>query len=691
MATEDLLDKAFRLQNQGEFARAEKLYGKALKSVRDNPILWFNHGLVLRDLGEPEKALASFEQAQRFSPPRAEIENERGNALLELGRHDEALAALTRALALRPLYPGALVNRGLALVRMARPKEALADFDAALRLDPNLALALVNRGAALEKLNRVTEALAAYRQALVLAPDDPTAAYQYGALLALIGQPEQALPYYDRVLARDPLVGPARLNRARGLLALRRVEEAHAEMKLAYTQHPHAPYIFDGLLETSLMACDFAQRQALEPALLKYARAGVLPGPLRVLQCCDDPELQRNLFAAYARNHYDVRGATLPPRRVASGRRLKLAYLSYDFRSHAVALSAVNMLERHDRSRFELFGISTGPDDASPLRRRIGGAFEHFLDVGARGDEEVAALLAAAQIDILVELGGYTAGARPGIMARRPAPVQVGWLGWAGTTGNDFTDYLIADTVVAPPGSEACFSEKLVRLPHCYHATDPDRDPFAAAPTRAAAGLPENAFVFCGFNGIWKITPSVFRIWMELLHEVPGSVLWLRHDNDAATNSLRQEAAAAGIAPGRLVFAGRADDADHLARFRLADLFLDTFPFTGHSTAIEALLAGLPLVSCAGASFASRVSASALHAVGLAGLVTSSLADYKALALQLARDPKALASHRAHLDAGRARFALFDMDGFARALESAYETMAERSRAGLPPQAITVA
>ncbi len=691
MSVEQLLDRAFRLQNQGRHAQAEKLYSQALKSVRDNPALWFNHGLTLRDLGRPDEALASFDQAQRFSPPMAEIENERGNALLELDRLEAARVAFTRALSLRPAYPGALINRGLTLVRMARPLEALADFDAALRLEPRLPMALVNRGATLEKLNRPDEALAAYRQALAFAPGDVAALYQCGSLLARRERHEEALGYLDRALAADPGMGAARLARATALLALKRADEAHAEMKRLHAEHPDAPFAFDGLLETSLMTCDFAQRQALEPRLLELARAGLLPAPLRLLQCSDDPVLQRDCAAAYVRNQYGARGTPLPQRHAASGRRLKLAYLSHDFRNHAVGNTSVALLERHDRSRFELFAVSTGPDDGSATRRRLATAFDHFVDVSGRNDEATARLLAAGEIDILVDLGGHTSGARPGIAARRPAPVQVSWLGWAATTGSDFIDYLIADAVVTPPGRDGDFSEKLVRLPRCYHPFDPGRDPFGATVTRAQAGLPDGAFVFCAFNGVWKITPPVFRAWMELLQAVPGSVLWLRHNNEAASRNLRREAAACGIAPERLVFAPAAAEAEHIARHRLADLFLDTAPFAGHSTAIEALWAGLPLVTLAGAAFASRVSASALAAVDMPELAAATLADYTALALRLARDRALLASYRDRLDQGRKGFALFDMDRLARALEEAYGTMAERSRAGLPPAAFTVA
>jgi predicted O-linked N-acetylglucosamine transferase (SPINDLY family) len=685
-----LLDQAFRLQNQGQFAQAEKLYGQALLTVRDNPALWFNHGLVLRDLERPAEALASFDQALRLSPAMAEIQNERAGALLALDRPADALAALDRSLILKPGYPGTLINRGMALMALNRPEAALADFETVLRQQPRLTLALVARGAALEKLGRQADALDSYNRAHAADSRDCHALNQRGLLLAQGGRHEEALADYDRALAIDPGLAAVRFNRATALLALGRPGEAHAEMRRVFTEHPGYPFAFDGLLDTSLRTCDFSQRTALEANLAAHVRAGRPLTPFHLLLVSDDPALQRLCAAGYTARAVGSGVAAMAPRRVGTGPRLKLVYLSHDFRAHTVATSNAALLERHDRDRFELFAISTGPDDASPMRARLMRAFDHFHDVRDRDDAAVAALLARQEIDILVDLGGHTIGARPGILARRPAPVLVNYQGWPGTTGSDFIDYMIADAIVAPPGRDGDFAEKLVRLPRCYMPVDPGRDPFAATPTRAAAGLPEDAFVFCAFNGAWKIAPPLFRLWLELLCEVPDSVLWLRHDNDTAADNLRREAAAQGIAQERLIFAGRPEDAEHIARHRLADLFLDTMPFAGHSTAIESLWAGLPLVTCTGNGFASRVSASALAAVGMPELAAASLADYKALALRLVRDPALLASYRDRLDKGRAAFPLFDQDGLCRALEAAYEKMAALSRAGEKPQAFTV-
>ena len=685
-----LLDQALRLQNQGQLVQAEALYAQALRTVRDNPAVWFNHGLVLSNLERPKDALASFDHALKLSPMTAEIQNERANALLDLGRAAEALAALERSLTLKPGYPGTLVNRGRALLALERADAALADFDAVLRLQPRLPVALVNRGMALEKLGRHDEAMASYGQALAADPHCCPALNQRGLLLTMAGQPQAALADFDRALGLDPGLVAVRFNRATALLALKQVKQAHAEMQRVFAEHPGYPYAFDGLLDTSLRTCDFAQREKLEAKLAPHIRAGLPLTPFNLLLCSDDPALLRAATTTYVRGQVGAAVPTLPQRRAGTGRQLKLAYMSHDFRNHPVAVSDAAVLEAHDRERFELFAISTGPDDASPMRQRLGRAFEHFIDVRERGDSDVAQLLADAQIDILVDLGGHTVGARPGILARRPAPIQVNYQGWPGTTGSGFVDYMIADPIVVPPGRESDFSEKLVRLPQCYMPADPTRA-FATTPlSRADAGLPDKAFVFCAFNGVWKIAPPMLQLWFELLQAVPDSVLWLRHDNDEATANLRRAAAASGIAPERLVFAGRAEEAEHLSRHRLANLFLDTLPFAGHSTAIDALWAGLPVVGCTGTGFASRVSASALVSVDMPELAVSSLAEYRALALKLAGDPALLASFRDRLEAGRTRFALFDAKGLCRALETAYARMAEFSRAGQPPQAFDV-
>ena len=370
--------------------------------------------------------------------------------------------------------------------------------------------------------------------------------------------------------------------------------------------------------------------------------------------------------------------------------RIRLAYLSADFNEHATAQLAAGLFERHDRRRFEVIGISYGRDDGSPMRRRLAAGFERFVDVRMKGDAEVAALLREMEVDIAVDMKGHTTDSRLGILAHRPAPVQASFLGFPGTTGADFIDYLFADRFVLPEAESRCYAEKVVWLPDCYQVNDATRRIAPPPLTRAAAGLPAEGFVFCSFNNSYKITTAVFDVWMRLLAQLPGSLLWLLEDNRDASRNLRREAQGRGIDPQRLVFAPRLPHTEHLARQGLADLFLDTLPLNAHTTASDALWAGLPLLTCAGASVGGRVAGSLLHAVGLPELVTHSLQDYEALALKLARESWLLAELKAKLARNRASEPLFDTDRFRRNIELAYTAMWEAAQRGEPPQAFAV-
>ena len=687
MSVPPILEQAFRLQTAGKAAEAEKLYAQALRSIRDNPILWFNHGLVLRDMDRPRDALASFEQALRLAPQAAEIHSERGATLTDLGRFAEALPALEKAVAMKPGYAGALVNRGRALSEMHRIEEALASYEMALRFNPRLPVALSGRGGVLEKLGRFADAMASYNGALALNPQDVQALNGRGLLLAKLNREAEALADYERALAINPSLVAVQFNRATILTSLKRTAEAHAAFQRIQAQHPSYPFALDGLWGTTLHLCDWATRRELEPRLPAHVRAGQPLTPFNLLLCLDDPALQRQSATSFTRTAVNTPSA--PPRKAAPHNgHLRIGYLSYDFRYHPVASSNAAVLERHDRTRFEVFAFSTGPNDASAMRARLEKGFEHFHDLSGRGDRDVAAQIAAANLDVLIDLGGHTTGARPGVLALRPAPVQVNYQGWPSTMGADFMDYILADGTVIPPGQEGAFAETVARLPHCYMPSDPTRA-IAATPTRAQAGLPEQGFVFCAFNSCWKITPALFDIWMQLLQAVPGSVLWLRIDGEEPIANLRREAEACGVAPERLVVAPRAEEADHLARHRLADLFLDTYPFTGHSTAIDALWSGLPLVALVGQSFASRVSASVLKSAGVPEFAVATMQDYRALALALATDDQARAQYRNRLAMAQTA-PLFDATGLTRALEAAYVRMADIARAGNRPEAFTI-
>ncbi|HWX89889.1 MAG TPA: hypothetical protein VNY75_06260, partial [Rhizomicrobium sp.] len=405
---------------------------------------------------------------------------------------------------------------------------------------------------------------------------------------------------------------------------------------------------------------------------------------------CDDGTLRRICSESFVADRVPSPGTPLWTGQHYTHARIRVAYLSADFCQHATAELIAGLIEHHDRSRFEVTAISFGRDDGSALRIRLMKGFDRFEDVRAKSDAEVAALLRGGEFDIAVDLKGHTEGARPGILAHRPCPVQVNYLGYPGTIAAPWLDYIVSDAVVLPFDHQPFYSEKIVHLPHCYQVNDSMRAIAAETPTRAEAGLPADGFVFCCFNAAWKITPSMFDVWMRLLAKVEFSVLWLLEDNDAMPGHLCAAAAARGIDPARLVFAPRAPSAAHLARHRLADLFLDTLPYNAHTTASDALWAGLPVLTCLGTQFDGRVAASLLQTIGLSELVTHTMKDYEVLALALARDPARLAALRARLAANRRSSPLYDTDRFRVSLEAAYLRMVEISRNNGSPESFTV-
>jgi predicted O-linked N-acetylglucosamine transferase (SPINDLY family) len=370
--------------------------------------------------------------------------------------------------------------------------------------------------------------------------------------------------------------------------------------------------------------------------------------------------------------------------------RIRLAYVSGDFLNHATAVLMAELFELHDRARFEVIAISYGPDDRSELRGRLVKAFDQFHDVGAKSGLEIARQIRALEADIAIDLKGYTTDYRGQIFVHRPAPVQANYLGFPGTLGTKDFDYIIADPIVLPPEHEPYYAEQVARLPGCYQVNDRKRAIAAATPSRAEAGLPPDGFVFCCFNNNWKILPTMFDVWMRLLKKAEGGVLWLLRDNDSVEVNLRREAAVRGVDPARLVFAGRASHAKHLARHRLADLFLDTLPYNAHTTASDALWAGLPVLTCRGETFAGRVAASVLQAADLPELVTANLADYETLALRLAQERDLLSDIKAKLARNRDTCRLFDTTTFARHIEAAYTTMWEISQRGEKPRSFDV-
>lgn len=503
--------------------------------------------------------------------------------------------------------------------------------------------------------------------------------YRRGNELHARGRYADAVASYDAALRRRPDLVGALCGRANAYRSLGRPGDAVVDLERALTIDPHHPLALPMLMEAEMHICKWDRmfdRLASLNAGIDADRLHV--SPLVLMMCVSDPARQFNGFRRYLRNL--VRSCPVVPRpRAWAHGKIRLAYVSSDFRQHAVSFLAAELFERHDRDRFEVIAVSHGPDDGSALRRRLITAFDEFHDVQSLSDQAVADLMRRREIDIAVDLSGLTAAGRVGILARRPAATQVSWLGYPATTGADFIDVVVGDPVALPVALQPFFSERIVHLPDCCFLRD-TRQAVAPARTRTEVGLPADGFVFCCFSQSYKFTPGMLDIWMRLLRAVDGSVLWLAMAHPPAIANLRREAAARGVDPSRLVFAPQVDISEHLARQRHADLFLDTVPFNAVTTAMDALWMGVPLLTCLGKTFVGRGAASALHAIGLPELVTGNLRDYEALALQLAREPERLHAVRAKLAHNRSVAPLFDVDRFRRNIEDAYLDM-QRSAA----------
>jgi len=536
---------------------------------------------------------------------------------------------------------------------------------------------------------RFAVALRLLDDALAAEPQRAQAWNHRGMVLAALRRFEEAAASFGRALDLEPGFAGARHNRAQTLMLAHRYEDAACDYETLLSLDPHVPFARGSLIRAKLQTCDWrGLKEEWERALADMRAGRPAVPPMVATAMCEEPEDQLLASRILTQTRFPLAPPLWTGERYRHGR-IRVAYLSADFQAHATATLMAGVFEAHDRSRFDTFAISYGRDDGSPMRRRLESAFTEFLQAGDRSDADIAALLRAKEIDIAVDLKGFTDQSRPPIMARRPAPQQVNFLGFPATMGAPYMDYIVADAVIVPPADDAHYSEKIVRLPFSYQPNDRTRV-LAATPSRAEAGLPERGFVFCCFNNVYKIAPAMFDIWMRLLSEVEASVLWLVEDNPAASRNLKREAMARGVAPERLVFAAPAPVERHLARQHLADLFLDTLPYNAHTTASDALWVGLPLVTCTGRTFPSRVAASLLTAMGLPELIASSLAGYEELALALARDPERLAAIKAKLLTAREESPLFDAGGFARHLESAYTAMWERQQRGKPPVSFSV-
>lgn len=645
-------------------------------------------------LGKTDDAVDHFRHALVLKPDFHEVRVNLGNMLREAGRLDEAQQALKAGLEIRPDHAGLLTG-------MANVEAALGHSDAAIGLfrrsivaNPKNAENYNYLGHVLAGLGRHTDALAIFRTAIQVRPEFAEAYAGMAQVLQAIDKLDMALAAYETAVKLAPNSAAIHINLAAFHANTSNPEKAAQHYEKAIALEPDNLNALASSLYYRAMLCIWDESRMRDLARLKTAefqpRPKLSPSPFTIMTLFDDPELQMRA-AAVSVERLPARGNVDTFKPAAASGKIRLGYFSADFHNHATMHLIARLFELHDRSRFEVHAFSFAADDGEGgYRQRLVGNIDFFHDVSGKSVADIVALSRGLGIEIAVDLKGHTRDSRPGGFVGRAAPVQVNYLGYPGTCGSSDWDYIIADSTIVPPGQEAFYSEKLVALPDSYQVNDDRKVISERQFTRSECGLPEQGFVFCCFNSAYKITPAEFDIWMRLLKTVEGSVLWLLAATPTTVANLRFQAHARGIDPARLVFAERMPIADHLARHRLADLFLDTFVVNAHTTASDALWAGLPVLTMAGKGFAARVSASLLQATGLAELVADDRYSYERIALELAVDKARLAQLKAHLRANPARLPLFDSERFTRNLERAYDEMSAIWRAGGAPRKIVL-
>jgi protein O-GlcNAc transferase len=743
LSVDGLLGVATCRHQGGRTADALAAYRAASAVAPAVAIIYENLGRALLSLGRDRDGAAALRRRLTLAPGPPGLWNALGVALHAVKEHKAAAAAYRAALLLDPFFDSALGNLCLLMSETVGPApvhlsfaalhpanvgtlnavgnlffaagdltRAARAYRAAARVAPdmidpqiNLAEISLRRDGRRDGQGARDDVRAELRRLIALAPADPR---PHRLLTRLLGQEqrfEAALVAAKNAAAAAPGDGDVLADLGAAALRARLPLVAETAYDRLLRLAPDNLIGLAHLTELRMATCDWESVAALTPRLLTALRCGDGHAPPFILlglpdaAPADQSEAARRWAARIgqeatriARHAAPVAAAPVAATVPHSGDgRIRIGYLSADFREHAIAYLVAGMLESHDRDRFQVTAYSIGPDDESLMRRRIITGVERFVDLRELSDGAAATRIAADGTDILVDLTAYTAFARSRICAAKPAPTQVNWLGYPGTTGADFMDYIIADPRLIRPEEAAFYAEQPVLLPHSYQANDRKRPIADETPDRQEAGLPESGFVFCCFNNLYKITPEVFERWLSLLRRIPGSVLWLLQGRPEAARNLRARAAAGGVAPERLIFAPPLPLPQHLARHRLADLFLDTLPYNAHTTASDALWAGLPVLTCGGGTFAARVATSLLHAAGLPELAVDSPEAYQALALELAGDPRRLAELKQKLAAQRLTCPLFDDVRFARHMEAAFAAMHARRLSGAPPRSFAVA
>lgn len=701
------INEAMAYFRKGDFANAESVCGRLLILEPQNFDVLYLSGMVASAQGKLQFADDALKKASQLKPDVASLHSDRGIVLQRMGQLTDAVTCYKKAIGIDSRLWTAYFNGGVALNLLGESVEAITFFDAVLALKPDFAPALTNKGKAFRSQGKTEDAAAifrkaiaidpkavdaycslgnllqassdflgaidCYRQALRINPNYPDALCNLGAALVKVDQGPEAIACFDAAIRINPQFAQAHSNRGILLVNLRQFEAALPSLETALALASNVDFLLSSLIRAKMSMGDWnGLDQLVETLYTEISEAKTVSNPFVVIGLVDSPALQKTAAETCIRRLYPSQGAlgSIPSR--ARHEKIKVGYFSADFHDHATMYLMAELFELHDRNAFEVYAFSFGSEAGGEMRNRILPCFDQFFEVGSMSDMEVARLSRTLEIDIAVDLKGLTAQSRPQIFAYRAAPAQVAYLGHPGTTGADYIDYVIADEIVIPKGDREHYSEKVLYVPNCYQVNDRQRKISSTVLTRSECGLPKAGVVYCSFNSVYKITPVVFDSWMRILQSVEGSVLWLLENSRTCIGNLRAEAEQRGVDPARLVFAEQRPLEEHLARYRHADLFLDTSPCNAHTTASDALWAGVPVLTCMGRTFAGRVAGSLLHAVGMPEMVVESWHDYEALAIGLGRDPAALTKLRQKLDHNRLTTPLFDCRLFTRNIETLY-------------------
>ena len=642
-----------------QWTTAHDLYAQALAINPNSAFVFYNQGIVLKELKNFQGALASYNMAIEFKRDYADAWCNRGIVLKELRHLDVALASYDKAIEFKPDHAEAHYNRGNVLRELKRLNEALKSYDRAIDFKPDYTEAYYNRGNLLKGLKRLDEALASYDKAIEFKRDYAVAYYNRGIVLKELKQYDTSLASFEKVFSLEPSYPFIKGAIIHGMMCINKWDSL---LNLFES-------INNDVLDGKLSASPFGyQGLSNSPMLLGKAA--------RIFSACK--------FTSQIKSIYKIQNKKI------QNKKIKVAYLCGEFRNQATSVLMIDLWESHDKNKFEIIGFDNGWNDGSQIRNRIEQAFDKLIDISAMDDSSAVSLINDESIDILINLNCFFGLQRNTVFAHKPASIQVNYLGFPGTLGIDYMDYIIADKTVIPIHSQDFYSEKVVYLPNSYQANDRLREIATRVFAKEELNLPKDSFVFCCFNNNYKITSNTFDGWVRILKKVEGSVLWLLEDNPTASTNLRKEAQARGLDPSRLVFAKRMDLPGHLARHRVADLFIDTLPYNAHTTASDALWAGLPVLTCMGESFAGRVASSLLNAIELPELITTTQSQFESRAIELATNPEKLKAIKDKLERNRLTTALFDTPRFTKHIEAAYTQMYYRYQSDLPPDHIYI-